>query len=428
MTWIVAVAVIGGLAAAMFAKLCDGAMVAHARLMAVSPWALLLLPIGFPLLTWLTRRFAPEAASSGIPQVMAAAESRWTGRWGGQRVTLRTAAWKVALTAGILVCGGSTGREGPTVQVVAGIVRTLTRGLKGGPGRRAIIIAGGAAGVSAAFNTPIAGVVFAVEELARGFDRRTNSTVILVVVAAGFASYALQGDYAYFGHLQASTSAALGSAWFAAPIIGVAAGLCGGVFARALAALIGPGQGAAARWRRARPILFAFICGVVAAAVALASGGLTFGAGYEETKSLLTDHSGRGLGFAFSKAVASLAAAAAGAPGGIFAPSLATGAGIGAAFARFGLWVGARDAVVLGMASYLSGVVQAPLTSAVILMEMTRDPGMVGPLLLASLLARWASGLVMPEPLYHVLSKSWRRVPPMARPADPLAAPSEPSL
>jgi H+/Cl- antiporter ClcA len=314
----------------------------------------------------------------------------------------------------VLVCGGSTGREGPTVQVVAGIVRTLTRGLKGGPGRRAIIIAGGAAGVSAAFNTPIAGVVFAVEELARGFDKRTNTTVILVVVSAGFASYALQGDYAYFGQLQASTSAGLGSAWFSAPIIGVVAGLCGGVFSRVLTALIGPGQGAAARWRRARPILFAFLCGAVAAAVAMASGGLTFGAGYEETKSLLTDHPGRGGGFALAKAVASLAAAASGAPGGIFAPSLATGAGIGAALANLGLWVGARDAVVLGMASYLSGVVQAPLTSAVILMEMTRDPGLVGPLLLASMLARWASGLVMPEPIYHVLSRSWRRQPPPA--------------
>ena len=67
-----------------------------------------------------------------------------------------------------------------------------------------------------------------------------------------------------------------------------------------------------------------------------------------------------------------------------------------------GLTLGARDAVVLGMASYLSGVVQAPLTSAVILMEMTRDPGLVGPLMLAALLARWASGLVMPEPIYHV--------------------------
>jgi len=426
MSWIVGVAVLGGLAAAMFAKLCDGAMLAHTRLMAFSPWMLLLLPIGFPVLTWITQRFAPEASSSGIPQVIAAAESRWSGRWGGQRVTLRTAAWKVVLTAGVLLCGGSIGREGPTVQVVAGIVRTLTRGLKGGPGRRAVIIAGGAAGVSAAFNTPIAGVVFAVEELARGFDKRTNTTVILVVVAAGFASYALQGDYAYFGHFQASTSAALGSAWFSAPIIGVTAGLCGGLFARALAAMIGPGQGAVARWRRARPVLFAFLCGAVAAAVALASGGLTFGAGYEETKSLLSDHPGRGFGFAFWKALASLAAAASGAPGGIFAPSLATGAGIGAAFARFGLWVGARDAVVLGMSSYLSGVVQAPLTSAVILMEMTRDPGMVGPLLLASLLARWASGLVMHEPLYHVLSRSWRRVPPSAAAADPLEPPLQP--
>jgi len=74
-----------------------------------------------------------------------------------------------------------------------------------------------------------------------------------------------------------------------------------------------------------------------------------------------------------------------------------------------GLTIGARDAVVLGMASYLSGVVQAPLTSAVILMEMTRDPGLVGPLMLAALLARWASGLVMKEPIYHVLAKNWGR-------------------
>src|SRR5581483_7906517 len=139
------------------------------------------------------------------------AEQRWTGRWGGQRVTLRTGAWKVALAALALVCGASIGREGPTVQVVAGILRSLTRGLKGGPGRRALIIAGGAAGVSAAFNTPIAGVVFAVEELAKSFERRTHTTVILVVVAAGFTSYALQGDYAYFGDLGGPV--ALGSAW-----------------------------------------------------------------------------------------------------------------------------------------------------------------------------------------------------------------------
>ena len=425
---IVGVAVLGGAAAALFARLCDQMMALHGRLYAMSPWATLaLLPVGFALVAWLTQRFAPEAAGSGIPQVIAAAEQRWRGRWGGQRVTLKTAVWKVALTALVLVCGGSIGREGPTVQVVAGILRTLTRGLRGGPGRRAIIIAGGAAGVAAAFNTPIAGVVFAVEELAKSFERRTHTTVILVVVIAGLASYALQGDYAYFGVLKSGP--ALGSAWLAAPVIGAVGGLCGGLFARALTLIIGPKDNPVSMWRRGHPILFAGLCGLVAMAAAIASGGITFGAGYDEAKSLLQGHAGRGLGLAGWKFVASLAASASGAPGGIFAPSLAIGAGIGSAFALTGLAaMASRDAVVLGMSSYLSGVVQAPLTSAVILMEMTRDPGLVGPLMLASLLARWTSGLVMPEPIYHVLSASWRlkagasspaaatRSPPPARP------------
>ncbi len=422
-TWrtvfIVVVAALSGVAAALFARLCDAAMEGHARLYALAKWpTLLLLPVGFALAAGLTRRFAPEAAGSGIPQVIAAAEQRWKGRWGGRRVTLRTAAWKVALSAFLLLCGGSIGREGPTVQVVAGIMRTLTRGLKGGPGRRAVIIAGGAAGVSAAFNTPIAGVVFAVEELAKAFEHRTHTTVILVVVVAGFASYALQGDYAYFGVLGGKADA-LGPAWIAAPIIGITGGLAGGVFSRLLTLVIGPSDNPVARWRRARPVAFAFACGLAAAAAALLSGGLTFGAGYAEAKSLLQDHPGRGLGLAVWKSIASLAASASGAPGGIFAPSLATGAGIGAAFAHSGLAVTGRDAVVLGMAAYLAGVVQAPLTSAVILMEMTRDPALVGPLMLASLLARWASGWVMPQPIYHLLSGGWRLAP--------VAAPSAPA-
>jgi len=410
-TWrtgvIVAVAALGGLAAALFARLCDAAMVAHAQIYAAARWpAILLLPIGFALAAWLTKRFAPEAAGSGIPQVIAAAEQRWRGRWGGQRVTLRTAAWKVVLSAFLLLCGASIGREGPTVQVVAGIVRTLTRGLKGGPGRRAIIIAGGAAGVAAAFNTPVAGVVFAVEELSKSFERRTNMAVILIVVVSGFAAYALQGDYAYFSVRQGGAS--LTPAWIAAPVIGLVGGVMGGLFARILGALIGPGDNPVGRWRRGHPVLFALGCGVIAALVAVLSGGLTFGAGYDEANALLQGHPGQGLSFASWKFVASLAAAASGAPGGIFAPSLATGAGLGAVFAHLGLGLGARDAVVLGMTSYLSGVVQAPLTSAVILMEMTREPGLVGPLLLAALAARWASGWVMPEPIYHLLSKTWR--------------------
>jgi H+/Cl- antiporter ClcA len=330
-------------------------------------------------------------------------------------VTLRTALWKVVISA--LVCGGSIGREGPTVQVVAGILRSLTRGLRGGPGRRAIIIAGGAAGVAAAFNTPIAGVVFGVEELAKSFERRTNTVVILVVVVAGFTSWAVQGDYAYFGVLGASS--ALGRAWLAAPAIGLAGGLFGGLFSRILGDAMGPGRHPVGRFRRARPVLFAVLCGALAMLFAILSGGWTFGAGYAEAKSLLADHPGRGLGFAVCKFAASLAAAVAGLPGGIFAPSLATGAGLGAAFAQLGLGLAGRDAVVLGMTAYLSGVVQAPLTSAVILMEMTRDPGLVGPLMLAALMGRWASGLIAPEPIYHLLAQNWRLTPAPEGEAEP---------
>lgn len=410
---VVGVAILGGLAAAAFARMSDDAMEVHNHLYALAPWpTLLLLPFGFALCAWITTRFSPEAAGSGIPQVIAAAEQRWRGRWGGQRVTIRTAIWKVFMSAILLVCGASIGREGPTVQVVAGIMRTLTRGLRGGAGRRAIIIAGGAAGVAAAFNTPIAGVVFAVEELAKSFEKRTHTTVILVVVVAGLTSYAVQGDYAYFG--VRGGEPALRSAWLAAPLIGIAGGLLGGLFSRVLATVLGTGDHPLARWRRARPVTFAFACGVIAAAVALASGGMTFGAGYDEAKSLLQGHPGRGLGFALFKFAASLAAAVSGVPGGIFAPSLATGAGLGAAFARIGPLFAGRDSVVLGMTGYLSGVVQAPLTSAVILMEMTRDPGLVGPLMLAALTGRWVSGLIMPKPIYHVLSEVWRAKPQAA--------------
>lgn len=403
---IMGVTVLAGVVAALFAVLCDKAMSAHAALAARWPMAsLLLLPLGFGAVAWATRKFAPEAAGSGIPQVIAAAEHRWTGRWDGQRVTLRTAVWKMLLTAGMFLCGGSIGREGPTVQVVTAILRSLTRGLHGGPGRRIVIVAGGAAGVSAAFNAPIAGVVFAVEELARGFEQRTNAFVIMLVVVAGFTSYAVQGDYAYFGVMEGNP--ALATSWISAPLIGACGGLLGGLFSRGLALILGPGTNPVARWRIDRPVRFAALCGVAAAGVAALSGGQTFGAGYAEAKDILAGGPGHGVTFTIAKFLANFAAACSGAPGGIFSPSLATGAGLGAVFVHFGLMHSGRNAVVLGMAAYLSGVVQAPLTSAVILMEMTREPSLVGPLMLAALTARWSAGLLIPQPLYHVLSRSW---------------------
>jgi H+/Cl- antiporter ClcA len=260
------------------------------------------------------------------------------------------------------------------------------------------------------------------------FDKRTNTVVILVVVSAGVAAYALAGNYSYFAQL--GNEAALGSAWTSAPVVGVVCGVLGGLFSRTLASMIGPMPGRLGLWKRKWPIRFALGCGIVAALAAFASRGLSFGAGYAEANSLVQGHPGRGLLLAASKWVASVAAAGCGAPGGIFSPSLATGAGAGAALAHF-LHIGSyRDTIVLGMAAYLSGVVQAPFTSAVILMEMTRDPGLVGPLFLAALIARGVSGYVMPEPIYHALSHTWlepREVRSHRRLAEPLPPFQEPA-
>jgi H+/Cl- antiporter ClcA len=405
---VIAAAVVGGGMAVGFAKLCDAAGLQHADW--AGRWPLLVLvlpPIALPLSVWLTLSIAPEAGGSGIPQVIAASEQVRRGDGPDPRVSLKTASLKMAIAAFLLLCGLSIGREGPTVQIVAALVFAFTAHLRGGPNPRTLLIAGGAAGVAAAFNTPIAGVVFAVEELAKGFDRRANAVVILVVVAAGAAAYALAGNYAYFGELKGSD--AKWSAWMTAPIMGVVCGVAGGLFSRALASAIGPRPGPVGRWKARRPLLFALICGLITSAVAFAAHGLSYGTGYAEASSLLEGHPGRGLTLALSKWASNLAAAASGAPGGIFSPSLATGAGIGAALAHVIPFASGRDTIVLGMGGYLSGVVQAPLTSAIILMEMTRDPGLVGPLMLTTLIARLVSSRIMAEPIYHLLARTWMR-------------------
>jgi len=404
---IIAAAVAGGALAVLFAKLCDLAGALHAGWAERRPLAVLLLPpLVLPLMVWLTQTIAPESGGSGIPQVMAASEEARRGI-SDPRVSLKTAGFKMLIAAVLLAAGLSIGREGPTVQIVAALVFAFTARLRGGPHPRTLLIAGGAAGVAAAFNTPIAGVVFAVEELAKGFERRASTVVILVVVAAGAASYALAGNYSYFGEIRGSR--ALLSAWMTAPIVGLVGGLAGGGFSKALASVLGPQKGPLGRFRLRRPVVFALICGLVTSAVAFASHGLSYGTGYQEASSLLAGHPVRALTLALSKWAANLAAAATGAPGGIFSPSLATGAGIGGAIGELIPFAASRDSVVLGMAGYLSGVVQAPLTSAIILMEMTRDPGLVGPLMASSLIARLVSGRIMRDPVYHVLSLAWRR-------------------
>ncbi len=373
-----------------------------------SPWlALLITPAGLAASVLITRRFFPGAQGSGIPQVIAATDMADPARIRAV-LSLRVAMGKIVLTLLGLGCGASIGREGPTVQVSAAIMRAL--GQRFGAGAvaeeaarlRPLVLAGGAAGVAAAFNTPLAGVVFAIEELSHSFEQRTSGTVMTAVIISGIATLALTGGGSYFGHTAAILP--IGVGWEAVLACGVLGGAFGGGFSRALLWAASGLPGMLGRMIARRPVAFAALCGLAIAGLGLASSGATYGTGYAQASAMVSGQSHLPAPFFVMKLAATIISYASGIPGGIFAPSLAVGAGLGRSIAHL-LPAAAPGAVVLlGMVAYFSGVVQAPITAAVIVMEMADNQQMTVALMAASFLAYGVSRLVCRQPLYGALA------------------------
>lgn len=391
---------VGAIAIAM-AKLADGAQEAFAALREAWPLApVLVTPAGFGLSAWLTRRFAPTAGGSGIPQVIAAMREADPAAQ-SRLVSLKVAAAKIVLLILGLLCGASAGREGPTVQVGAAAMAAMGRLARHRePG---LLLAGSAAGVAAAFNAPLAGLIFGIEEMSRSFEVRTSGLILGTVIAAGFTSLAILGDYAYFGITPEVLP--LGPAWVAVPVAGIVCGLAGGLFSRGIVAMSQGLPGRPGAWIKAHPVAFAVLCGLGVVACAFAADGTVFGTGYAQAQAVLRGDAGLPLAFAPAKLVATALSSVSGIPGGLFSPSLAVGAGIARDLAPLLPPMPLAVLGVLCMAAYLAGVVQAPLTSFVIVAEMTSDHALVVPIMLSSLIASQASRLVCPDGVYHALAR-----------------------
>nr|WP_237437628.1 chloride channel protein [Altericroceibacterium endophyticum] len=388
-----------GLVALVFAWAGDFVQDQFNRIQAAEPYApLILTPLLFVVLASVTRTLAPEARGSGIPQVIAASRDV-DGETARGLLSLKAGIAKIFLTLGALFGGASVGREGPTVQLGGAIMVQMHRlfGARVTPG---VLISGGAAGVAAAFNTPLAGIAFAIEELAVAYEQRVAVLVMGAVMIAGLTSQGLAGSYVYFGEMSASLP--LDTVLIAAPMAGFIGGILGGCFARMFLALSGP----KGRWRpllSKRPIITALICGIIVAVLGIITGGASWGTGYEPTRALLEGAEGTYL-FGPAKFIASLATSASGIPGGIFAPSLAVGGGIGNLMTPLFPAEQASAIILLGMAGYFVGVVRAPLTAVIILSETTGSTGAILPLFATALIADWAGGLVCKQRLYHALA------------------------
>jgi H+/Cl- antiporter ClcA len=405
-----------GLVAILFAVACEWANGQFHKLLAISSFLpLLITPLGLVFIVFITRRYFPGSQGSGIPQTIASLDPRESSKVREQVLSLRVTIGKIMLTVAGLMCGTSVGREGPTVQIGASIMHKLGS-LASFPKHdleKGLILAGAAAGVAGAFNTPLAGIVFAIEEMSRSFEEHNSTTILMTVIIAGITSLALLGDYSYFGHT--SESLAFGSEWSVVVICGIAGGLLGGAFSRALIEVNKGLVGRMGDWMRAKPIAFAAACGLILALVGLASGNNTYGSGYSEAKSLLDGSAVLPESYGLLKMTATVVTYISGIPGGIMAPTLSAGAGFGANIAHLITSVPAGAAIILGMVAYFAGVTQAPITAFVIVMEMIDNHEMVLPLMVAAFIAKVCSRLVCPTPLFHTMAQNFIRKPPLPK-------------
>ncbi len=364
---------------------------------------LVIMPVGFGLLRYLTVKYAPFAAGSGIPQTMAVLRMRDVrGQLKGILSPVQ------ALLKGIFVClalacGATVGREGPSIQIGAAIMSywafRIVRRVR--VSSKTIVIAGGASGLAAAFNAPLTGIVYAFEELSKGKDARSNWFLVLMILTAGFSSLSIFGSYNFFPiENRSDVIPSIGQMLALAVGCGLLAGFMAFLMVKVMPTILPKTSTAVGAGGVAAGI------GLVLALFALATNGYSVGEGYHTASELLneSEHYSDFLGFGFFKYVAMTLSFSSGIPGGIFLPSLSIGAGMGHDFALLFNNAEARQfLVIVGMAGFLSGVIQAPVTTAVLLVEMTGNQSAFLHILLVAFAGAYSSRIIFYPSLYEVL-------------------------
>ena len=411
--WLGAIAV--GLVAVLYAKLIDFGYALFLHYAAERFWLpLLVAPATGAVTVWLTRRFFAGSEGSGIPQVIAMLHG--PNELGPQLLTLRILIGKIFISFLAILGGFTIGREGPTIHVGAALMFSLRRfypqrflTIRPGVLERRLALAGAAAGLSAAFNAPLAGVVFAIEELMRSFEQRTSGVLITAIIFAGVVSLGLQGNYVYFGTIDIGSGL---PQWLSVAVVltGVLAGVLGGSFCWLLLNT--------RRWmprvlldmRAQRPVLFGALCGLVIAVVGVLSHRHTFGSGYAEARGMLEGTAHVSAAYPILKLISMVGSYLPGAPGGLFAPSLAIGSGIGNTLHMVFSQMQLSMLIALGMVGYLAAVTQSPITAFVIVIEMINGHALVISLMATALIASRVSRFFAP-PLYEALSERYLREP-----------------
>lgn len=387
------------------AEAARGALAAHLRPAGPIGWVFLPVLCGLSagLSGWLTGRFCPEAAGSGIPHVK------------GVLMHVRTIGWKrvlpVKFVGGVLAIGAglSLGREGPTVQMGAAVGKAVADWLRLPRRSRGQLVAAGAgAGLAAAFNAPLAGFIFTLEELQREFSPLTYGTALIAAVVADIVTRGLLGQEASFHVRGYPMPSLLALPLFA--LLGGVAGLVGVLFNQSLLWTLRRTNGFTRLPRWGRAALVGLLAGVAVWLLPQATGG-----GHATAEALLSARYAAPAFFAFlalllvAKFGLTVLSYAAGVPGGIFAPLLVLGAVLGLMTGQAGslAFPALADTpaafAVVGMAATFAAIVRAPLTGVVLILEMTNNYEQLFPLLVACMLAFIVAERFHNRPIYEAL-------------------------
>jgi CIC family chloride channel protein len=399
------VGIVSGLAAVAFHRTID-ALDSHLLQPAVAGSLLhraALLPallgvIGLVVGVLLDRVF-PHARGSGIPEV-----KREYLTSPGSRLSLQTVIGKFVLGALSIGGGFSLGREGPTVQICAGLGATIARITRQGPRvARSLVCVGGAAGIAAAFNTPIAAITFALEEIVGNLNQRLLGAIVVASVAAAVVEHAILGGQPAF-----TVPAYALTRWWELlfyALLGVAAAIVATVFVKGVLFM----RRTVRRW-------------AVPAAIKPAIGGLilsVIGIAFPESLGIGYATLSHGLlaqlpastmaSLSAAKLVATIVSYAWGLAGGIFAPVLFIGGMLGGACGSVlshSLPPGASvvgSFALVGMGAVFAGAIRAPITSILIIFEMTGDYAIILPLMIANIISYVLASKWQPVPIYDAL-------------------------
>lgn len=366
---------------------------------------LIFIPAVGGLISGIGLSFAPEARGSGIPQVKKAFYLN------GGRIPARVIPGKMILAAFNIGTGASLGREGPTVQICAALASLLGRIFAISRRRlQSLLPIGAAAGLAAAFNTPIAALTFTLEEILGDTAAKPLGSIVIAAVIAAVIERAMLGEHPLFTVPPYKLNSAVELVFYA--LLGIIAGLTAVLFKEGLLRLrmFFQNQQIIPPW--ATPGLGGLILGIIGTMALLLTGSSSiFGVGYGQLSiALQTDLPlPMFIILGICKLIGTVVSYSSGSSGGIFGPSLYIGGMIGGGIGiltRFILHNSLTQPgafALVGMGAVFAGIVGAPVTSIIMVFEMTNNYAIILPLMVANIVSYAVATKLSPTPIYDAL-------------------------